>query len=49
MRPAPPAEVAATLRAYADAGIGQAMWVLRPPWDLETIRRVGEVRVALGA
>jgi alkanesulfonate monooxygenase SsuD/methylene tetrahydromethanopterin reductase-like flavin-dependent oxidoreductase (luciferase family) len=43
-----PAEVAATLRAYADAGIGHAMWVLRPPWDLETIRRVGQVRAALG-
>lgn len=44
-----PAEVAAILRTYADAGIGHAMWVLRPPWDLETIRRVGEVRAALGA
>ena len=44
-----PAEVAAALRSYAAAGIGHAMWVLRPPWDLETIRRVGEVRAALGA
>lgn len=44
-----PAEVAAVLRPYAEAGIGQSMWVLRPPWDLETIRRVGEVRAALGA
>ena len=44
-----PAEVATVLRAYADAGIGHAMWVLRPPWDLETIRRVGEVRAAIGA
>ena len=44
-----PAEVAAVLRSYADAGIGHAMWVLRPPWDLETIRRAGEVRAALGA
>lgn len=44
-----PAEVADVLRSYADAGIGHAMWVLRPPWDLETIRRVGEVREALGA
>ena len=42
-------EVAETLRTYAEAGIGHAMWVLRPPWDLETIRRVGEVRSALGA
>lgn len=44
-----PSDVAAVLRSYADAGIGHAMWVLRPPWDLETIRRVGEVREALGA
>jgi alkanesulfonate monooxygenase SsuD/methylene tetrahydromethanopterin reductase-like flavin-dependent oxidoreductase (luciferase family) len=43
-----PAEVARVLRSYADAGIGHAMWVLRPPWDMETIRRVGEVRAALG-
>jgi alkanesulfonate monooxygenase SsuD/methylene tetrahydromethanopterin reductase-like flavin-dependent oxidoreductase (luciferase family) len=43
-----PGEVATLLRSYADAGIGHAMWVLRPPWDLETIRRVGEVRAALG-
>ncbi len=42
-----PAEVATTLREYAAAGIGHAMWVLRPPWDLETIRRLGEVREAL--
>jgi F420-dependent oxidoreductase-like protein len=42
-----PAEVADTLRGYAAVGIGHAMWVLRPPWDLETIRRVGEVRRAL--
>jgi hypothetical protein len=40
--------VATLLRSYADAGIGHAMWVQRPPWDLETIRRVGEVRAALG-
>lgn len=44
-----PAAVAAILRSYANAGVGHAMWVLRPPWDLETIRRVGEVRSALGA
>ena len=44
-----PAEVAAILRRYAEAGVGHAMWVLRPPWDLETIRRVAEVRAAMGA
>lgn len=43
------AEVAAILGTYADAGIGHVMSVLRPPWDLETIRRVAEVRAALGA
>jgi F420-dependent oxidoreductase-like protein len=43
-----PAEVAASLRRYAEAGIGHAIWVLRPPWDLETIRRVADVRDRLG-
>jgi F420-dependent oxidoreductase-like protein len=42
-----PDEVAATLRRYADAGTRHAIWVCRPPWDLETIRRAGEVRARL--
>jgi F420-dependent oxidoreductase-like protein len=42
-----PDDVAAALRHYADAGVGHAIWVLRPPWDLETIERVAEVRAAL--
>jgi F420-dependent oxidoreductase-like protein len=42
-----PADVAAALAAYRELGIGEAIWVLRPPWDLETIRRVSEVRRAL--
>jgi F420-dependent oxidoreductase-like protein len=43
-----PDEVATVLRRYADVGVGHLMWVLRPPWDLETIRSVGAVRQALG-
>lgn len=43
-----PAAVATVLRRYADVGVGHAMWVLRPPWDLETIRSVGAVRQAMG-
>lgn len=42
----PHRDVPATLRVMK---LGAAVWVLRPPWDLETIRRVGEVRAALGA
>ncbi len=43
----PPDDVAGVLRSYAEVGIGHVMWVLRPPWDLETIRSVGAVRQAL--
>jgi alkanesulfonate monooxygenase SsuD/methylene tetrahydromethanopterin reductase-like flavin-dependent oxidoreductase (luciferase family) len=40
----PPDRVAAYIRRFADLGIAEVMWVFRSPWDLETIRRVGEVR-----
>ncbi|HYM83838.1 MAG TPA: LLM class flavin-dependent oxidoreductase [Candidatus Dormibacteraeota bacterium] len=43
----PPAEVAAALRPYADVGVRLIVLVLRCPWDLETIARLGEVRSAL--
>jgi alkanesulfonate monooxygenase SsuD/methylene tetrahydromethanopterin reductase-like flavin-dependent oxidoreductase (luciferase family) len=43
-----PAEVAAGLRALAVLGITEAYWVLRVPWDHETIRRAPEVRAHLG-
>jgi len=40
----PPAEVAAGLRPYAEAGVGCSIWVFRDPFDLETMRRLPEVR-----
>jgi F420-dependent oxidoreductase-like protein len=43
----PPSMVAAYLRPFADLGIGEVTFVFRHPFDLETIRRVGEVRAAL--
>jgi alkanesulfonate monooxygenase SsuD/methylene tetrahydromethanopterin reductase-like flavin-dependent oxidoreductase (luciferase family) len=42
-----PRDVAAALGAYRELGVGQAIWVLRPPWDLETIRRLPDVRQAM--
>jgi F420-dependent oxidoreductase-like protein len=44
----PPAVVAEFLRPYAEMGIGEVVWILRDPFDLETIRRAGEVRALLG-
>jgi hypothetical protein len=43
----PPDAIASGLRAYADAGISEVIWVFRRPWDLETIRSLPEVRAAL--
>ncbi len=43
-----PAAIAAYLRPFADLGVHEVMWIFRAPWDLETIRRVGEVRALLG-
>lgn len=40
----PPGVVAAYVRRFADLGIRQVMWVLRAPWDPETIARLPEVR-----
>lgn len=40
----PPAMVADYLSRMADLGVSEVMWIFRSPWDLETIRRVGEVR-----
>jgi len=42
-----PHEVAAYLDRYRQIGVGEVMFVFREPFDLETIERVGEVRVAL--
>jgi F420-dependent oxidoreductase-like protein len=43
-----PADVAGALRRYRDTGVDHAIWVLRPPWDLETVGRLHEVRERLG-
>jgi F420-dependent oxidoreductase-like protein len=43
----PPETVARQLRAYADVGVGTVMFVLRTPWDVETIARLDEARAAL--
>jgi len=45
----PPATVADGIRAYAEVGVTEVMWIFRDPFDLETIERLGEVRDALGA
>ena len=45
----PPATVAEGIRAYADVGVAEVMWIFRDPFDLETMERLGEVRAALGA
>lgn len=44
-----PAEVATGLRAYASVGVGLSIWVFRDPFDLETMRRLREVRELLGS
>jgi alkanesulfonate monooxygenase SsuD/methylene tetrahydromethanopterin reductase-like flavin-dependent oxidoreductase (luciferase family) len=43
----PPALIADGLRPFADVGVGEVIWVFRDPFDLETIRRLDEVRAAL--
>ena len=43
-----PADVAAGLRELAALGVGESYWVLRVPWDLETVARAAEVRALLG-
>ena len=44
-----PADVAAALRPWLDAGVDEIVAVLRAPWDRETIERLGEIRAALAA
>jgi alkanesulfonate monooxygenase SsuD/methylene tetrahydromethanopterin reductase-like flavin-dependent oxidoreductase (luciferase family) len=43
----PPEEIAAGLRAYAAAGVCETMWIVRHPWDRETIAALPAVRAAL--
>jgi F420-dependent oxidoreductase-like protein len=45
----PPAEIARYVQAFEAIGIAEVMWVFRHPFDLETIRRLPEVRAALGS
>jgi alkanesulfonate monooxygenase SsuD/methylene tetrahydromethanopterin reductase-like flavin-dependent oxidoreductase (luciferase family) len=44
-----PADVAAYLDGYRRIGVGEAIFVFRHPFDVETIARADEVREALGA
>jgi F420-dependent oxidoreductase-like protein len=43
----PPAQIADRLRAFEAVGVDEVIWIFRDPFDLETIERVGEVRLAL--
>ena len=43
----PPEVVADYLRRFEASGISQVMWIFRDPFDLETIRRMPEVRALL--
>ena len=44
-----PADVAAALRPWLDAGVDEVVAVFRAPWDRETIRRLPEVRSAVAS
>lgn len=43
----PPERIADVIREYQSAGIVEVMVVFRPPYDLETIERLAEVRAGL--
>lgn len=43
----PPEVVAEYLAGFREVGVDEVMWILRSPWDPETIARVGEVRALL--
>lgn len=43
-----PAEIATFVDGYRRLGVGEVIVVFRDPFDLESIRRLGEVRSALG-
>ena len=43
----PPAIVAGYVRRFGSIGVGEVIWVFRHPFDLETMRRLPEVRTAL--
>lgn len=44
----PPEAVAAFFRPYLELGIDEILCTFRTPWDLETMRRMPEVRALLG-
>ena len=44
----PPGEMAAYFEGYRRNGVGEIIFVFRSPFDLESIRRVGELRAAVG-
>jgi alkanesulfonate monooxygenase SsuD/methylene tetrahydromethanopterin reductase-like flavin-dependent oxidoreductase (luciferase family) len=44
-----PESVAEAVRGYEEIGISEVMWTFRHPFDLETIRRLPEVRAALAS
>ena len=44
----PPEEVARFVDGYRRLGVSEVILVLRDPFDMETIERLGEVRAALG-
>ncbi|HSL97995.1 MAG TPA: TIGR03560 family F420-dependent LLM class oxidoreductase [Candidatus Deferrimicrobiaceae bacterium] len=45
----PPDEVAAYVGRFETLGISEVIWIFRNPFDLETMRRLPEVRSALAA
>lgn len=45
----PPELVAAYLQRFAELGVAEVIWTFRSPFDLDTIRRLPEVRAALAA
>ena len=45
----PPERVAELMRPYAELGVDEVIWIFRKPFDLETIKRMPEVRELLGS
>jgi alkanesulfonate monooxygenase SsuD/methylene tetrahydromethanopterin reductase-like flavin-dependent oxidoreductase (luciferase family) len=45
----PPETVAGLVTRYRDLGVDQVIWIVRSPWDLETLRALPAVRAALAA
>ncbi|HKG56357.1 MAG TPA: TIGR03560 family F420-dependent LLM class oxidoreductase [Candidatus Limnocylindrales bacterium] len=43
----PPEAVADYVRGFAEIGVAEVIWVFRDPFDVETMRRMADVRLAL--